>query len=71
MLKKRWRISRQAVILDGKPARCSFDLRSRFACDGSIEVFIERLVKPNAFLEGLIGVLGNRTPITVVDELSG
>ena len=55
----------QAVILNGKPARCSFDLRSRFACDGSIEVFIERLVKPNAFLEGLAGVLGNRTPITV------
>jgi len=55
----------QAVILDGKPARCSFDLRSRFACDGSIEVFIERLVKPNAFLDGLIGVLDNRTPITV------
>jgi len=52
------------VILDGKPARRSFDLRSRFACDGSIEVFIERLVKPNAFLDGLIGVLGNRAPIT-------
>src|SRR5271166_3369732 len=55
----------QAVILNGKPARCSFDLRSRFACDGSIEVFIERLVKPNAFLEALAGVLGNRMPITV------
>jgi xanthine dehydrogenase accessory factor len=55
----------QAVILNGKPARCSFDLRSRFACDGSIEVFIERLVKPNAFLDGLIGVLSNRTPVTV------
>ena len=55
----------QAVILYGKPARCSFDLRSRFACDGSIEVFIERIVKPNAFLEGLVGVLGNRTPISV------
>jgi xanthine dehydrogenase accessory factor len=54
----------QAVILDGKPARCSFDLRSRFACDGSIVVFVERIVKPNPFLEGLIGVLGNRTPIT-------
>jgi xanthine dehydrogenase accessory factor len=55
----------QAVILYGKPARCSFDLRSRFACDGSIEVFVERLVKPNAFLDGLNGVLGNRMPITV------
>jgi len=55
----------QAVILNGKPARRSFDLRSRFACDGSIEVFIERVVKPNAFLDGLIGVLGDRTPITV------
>jgi xanthine dehydrogenase accessory factor len=55
----------QAVILHGKPARCSFDLRSRFACDGSIEVFVERLLKPNAFLEELIVVLANRTPITV------
>ena len=55
----------QAVILDGKPERCSFDLRSRFACDGSIEVLIERLVRPNAFLDGLIGVLGDRMPITV------
>ena len=55
----------QGVILNGRPARCSFDLRSRFACDGSIEVFIERLVKPHAFLKGLIGVLGNRMPITV------
>src|SRR3984893_1474708 len=55
----------QAVILYGKPARCSFDLRSRFACDGSIEVFVERLVKPNAFLDGLNGVLRNRMPITV------
>jgi xanthine dehydrogenase accessory factor len=55
----------QAVIVSGKPARCSFDLRSRFACDGSIEVFIERLVKPNAFLDRLIGVLGDRTPITI------
>jgi xanthine dehydrogenase accessory factor len=55
----------QAVILSGKPTRCSFDLRSRFACDGSIEVFIEQLVKPNTFLDALLGVLGNRTPIIV------
>jgi xanthine dehydrogenase accessory factor len=55
----------QPVIVNGKPAKCSFDLRSRFACDGAIEVFIERLVKPNAFLERLTSVLGNRTPITV------
>ena len=55
----------RAVILDGKPKKCSFDLRSRFACDGSIEVLIERLVKPNAFLDGLIGVLVDRMPITV------
>ena len=53
------------VILDGKPARRSFDLRSRFACNGSIEVFIERLVKPNLFIDGLIGVVGKRVPITV------
>ena len=55
----------QAVILHGKPARCSFDLRSRFACNGSIEVFVERLVKPNMFLDELMVVLANRTPITV------
>jgi xanthine dehydrogenase accessory factor len=55
----------QTVILSGKPARCSFDLRTRFACDGSIEIFIERLVKPDAFLDGLIGVLISRTPIKV------
>jgi xanthine dehydrogenase accessory factor len=55
----------QTVILNGKPARCSFDLRSRFACDGSIVVLIERLQKPNPFLDALIGVLGNRTSIMV------
>jgi xanthine/CO dehydrogenase XdhC/CoxF family maturation factor len=55
----------QEVILDGKPARCSFDLRSRFACNGSIEVFIERLVKPNPFLEELGAVLSHRKPVTV------
>jgi xanthine dehydrogenase accessory factor len=55
----------QDVILDGKPARCSFDLRSRFACNGSIEVFIERLVKPNPFLEELSMSLVNREPIVV------
>ena len=53
----------QAVIGDGKPSVWSFDLRSRFACDGSIDVFVERLVKPNAFLEGLIGVITKRRPI--------
>lgn len=56
----------QAVILRGKSARCSFDLRSRFACNGSIEVFIERLEKPNAFLDKLIEVLGHRTTINVL-----
>jgi xanthine dehydrogenase accessory factor len=55
----------EAVILHGKPARRSFDLRSRFACNGSIEIFVERLVKPSAFLDGLIGVLSNRRPIKV------
>ncbi|MBV9105654.1 MAG: XdhC family protein [Verrucomicrobia bacterium] len=55
----------QAVILNGKPARCSFDLRARFACDGWIEVFIERLVKPNALINGLVRLLADRIPITV------
>jgi xanthine dehydrogenase accessory factor len=55
----------QDVLLDGKPARCSFDLRSRFACNGSIEVFIERLAKPNPFLEELGMCMVNRAPIIV------
>jgi xanthine dehydrogenase accessory factor len=55
----------QSVIFSGKAARRSFDLRSRFACDGSIEVFVEQIVKPNGFLEELIGVLSNRTRIMV------
>jgi xanthine dehydrogenase accessory factor len=55
----------QAVILNGKPVRRSFDLRSRFACDGSIVVLIERLEKPNTFLDTLTGVLGDRKPIMV------
>jgi xanthine dehydrogenase accessory factor len=55
----------QVVIDHGQPARCSFDLRSRFACDGSIVVLVERLEKPNPFLDALTGVLDNRTPIMV------
>jgi xanthine dehydrogenase accessory factor len=55
----------QAVILTGKPVRRFFDLRSRYGCDGSIEVFVERLLKPNPFLEGAIGVLSDRVPIKV------
>jgi xanthine dehydrogenase accessory factor len=58
----------QEVILTGQPARRAFDLRARFACDGSIEVFIERLVKPNPFLDRLIGVMLDRTPITVLTD---
>ncbi len=55
----------QAVMNNGKPARQSFDLSSRFACDGSIVVLIERLEKPNPFLDALVGVLGDRAPIRV------
>jgi xanthine/CO dehydrogenase XdhC/CoxF family maturation factor len=53
----------QAVICTGKPSVLSLDLRSRFACDGSIDVFIERVVKPNAFLEGLNEVMVKRKPL--------
>ena len=49
----------------GQPTKCSFDLRSRFACNGSIVVFVERLEKPNPFLDALTGVLEERTPINV------
>jgi xanthine dehydrogenase accessory factor len=58
----------QEVIITGRPVRRTFDLRSRFACNGSIEVFIERLVKPNPFLERLVGVILNRLPITVLTD---
>src|SRR5260370_28516974 len=52
----------QAVILNGKPARWSFALRSRFSCDGSIEGFLERLLHPHALPASLIGVMCHRTP---------
>jgi xanthine dehydrogenase accessory factor len=55
----------QEVIQTGARANWNFDLRSRFACDGSIEVLVERLVKPNAFINGLFGVLNERRPIVV------
>src|ERR1700761_6595102 len=55
----------QAVIDHGKPVKCFFDLRSRFACDGSIVVLVERLEKPNPFMDAMTGVLESRTPIMV------
>jgi len=58
----------QAVISSGVPAKCTFDLRSRFACDGSIEVFVERVVKPSNFLGALIRVMDKRAAITVATD---
>jgi xanthine dehydrogenase accessory factor len=55
----------QEVVHTGSPANWHFDLRSRFACDGSIEVLVEKLVKPNAFINGLLKVLNERRPIVV------
>jgi len=55
----------QQVIRTGKPFVWTVDLRSRFACDGSIQVFVERLWKPNPFLEALIRMIDDREPFLV------
>jgi xanthine dehydrogenase accessory factor len=55
----------QRVIRTGQPFVWSIDLRSRFACDGSIQVLVERLTKPNPFLEALMRMLGDREPFLV------
>jgi xanthine dehydrogenase accessory factor len=52
----------QSVIGTGKPYLWSVDLRSRFACDGSIQVLVERLTKPSPFLEALIRMIDDREP---------
>jgi xanthine dehydrogenase accessory factor len=55
----------QEVISTGKRACMQFDLRARFACDGSIEVFIERLSRPSAFIDGLARAVNERVSILV------
>jgi len=55
----------QEVIGTGKGACMQFDLRVRFACDGSIEVFIERLSRPSAFIDGLARAVNERVSILV------
>ena len=55
----------QDVIGTGKVACLQFDLRARFACDGSIEVFIERLSRPSAFIDGLARALNERVSVLV------
>src|SRR6516165_10072860 len=55
----------QEVIGTGKGACMQFDLRPRFACDGSIEVFIERLSRPSAFIDGLARAVSERVSILV------
>jgi xanthine dehydrogenase accessory factor len=56
----------QRVIRTGKPFVWSVDLRSRFACDGTIQVLVERLTKPNSFLEALIRMIDDRKPFLVM-----
>ena len=55
----------QEVIGTGKGVCMQFDLRARFACDGSIEVFIERLSRPSAFIDGLARAVNERASILV------
>jgi xanthine dehydrogenase accessory factor len=64
----------QDVISTGKALCAEFDLRARFGCDGSIEVFIERLSRPSAFMDGLARAVNERAPIlaaTGYDVVSG
>jgi xanthine dehydrogenase accessory factor len=53
------------VIQTGEPFVWPIDLRSRFACEGSIQVLVERLTKPSSFLEGLIRMIDDREPVLV------
>ena len=55
----------QNVILTGKPVIWSCDLRSRFACDGAIHVLVEPLERPNAFVEALSRMAGDRKSLLV------
>ena len=55
----------QGVIWTGKPMIWSCDLRSRFACDGTIHVLVEPLQKPNAFIEALRRMFDERKPLLV------
>jgi len=64
----------QGVIGTGKGVCMQFDLRARFGCDGSIEVFIERLSRPSAFIDGLARAVNERAPIlaaTSYDVVNG
>ncbi|OAI43271.1 hypothetical protein AYO41_02315 [Verrucomicrobia bacterium SCGC AG-212-E04] len=54
------------VIAGGPPVLRSFDLRPRFGCNGTIEIFIERVVRGNAFLTAAAEVLAARTAWKVV-----
>jgi xanthine dehydrogenase accessory factor len=55
----------ECVIRTGKAFVWSCDLRSRFACDGTIHVLVEQLQKPNAFIEALTRMIDDRKPILV------
>jgi xanthine/CO dehydrogenase XdhC/CoxF family maturation factor len=64
----------QEVIGTGKGVCMQFDLRARFACDGSIVVFIERLSRPSPFIDGLARAVNERASILVAtnyDVVSG
>ena len=58
----------QDVIRTGRGLCARFDLRARFGCNGSIEIFVERLTKPNTFIDGLNRVENERAAILVATK---
>jgi xanthine dehydrogenase accessory factor len=59
------------VFATGKKQLTAFDLRPRFACDGTVQVFLEPIVKPHSFFAALDKVLRLRAPIFVEVTFQG
>jgi xanthine dehydrogenase accessory factor len=54
------------VLRSGKSQIVSIDLRPRFACGGTIEVFLEQRIKPDSFFLELARLLQVRQPVLAV-----
>ncbi|MBV9391448.1 MAG: XdhC family protein [Verrucomicrobia bacterium] len=58
------------VIRTGVNRLVSFDLRPRFACDGTIDIFLERISKPNDFIDSLVRIQGYRISFYGITDLT-